>query len=273
MMIKENILEIAHKLAHIYEDDTPFLMRKGSESFVIGNARKTSVKMYDYTLDFENEYGEINQRKFSDKRITPRRNFTIIDTIFNIFIIFNDINEDGTIAPRPEDELLYVFETQYDTVYTVIKNMVGSLLEVDSVELKNATPDSLIKTLAEIIDNHPETFNEAEIHFQMAHSRTQKQEESSDGEIVYFAKLDAYSQMAQYVGKILKMRPNDILDNWGVAELIVTFGTYRNEESYQNFLEWKSLDMETKKKVKRPEPFAVKFYTNEDLFEEEQEVN
>jgi len=66
--------------------------------------------------------------------------------------------------------------------------MVGSLLEIDSVALKNATPDSLTKILAEIIDNHPETFNEAEIHFQMVHSGVQKQDES-DGEILYFAKF------------------------------------------------------------------------------------
>jgi len=273
MMTKENILEIAHKLAHIYEDDTPFLMRKNSEAFVIGNAMKTAVKIYDYTLDFETETGEINQERFQNKRITPRRNLTIVDTIYRLFIIFYNVNEDRTVVPRTEEELLYICEAQYEAALTLIKDVVGATLEIKSTDLENVTPDSLTKTLAEIIDNHPETFNEAEIHFQMAHSGTQKQEESDQGEVTYFAKLDAYSQMAQYVGKILKMRPNDILDNWGVAELIVTFGTYRNEESYQNFLEWKSLDIETKKKVKRPEPFAVKFYTNEDLFEEEQEVN
>ena len=75
--------------------------------------------------------------------------------------------------------------------------------------------------------------------------------------------------MAHYVAQALKLRPSEILDNWGVAELIVAFGVYRNEESYKNFLEWKSLSMESKKKIKKPQEFAVLFYTAEDLDDEE----
>ena len=74
--------------------------------------------------------------------------------------------------------------------------------------------------------------------------------------------------MAHYVAKILGQRPNDILDHWGVPELLVAFGTYKNEESYQNFLEWKALDNATKRKVKKPAEFAVLFYTADDLKEE-----
>lgn len=73
--------------------------------------------------------------------------------------------------------------------------------------------------------------------------------------------------MAHYVGKVLKQRPNDILDHWGVAELLVAYGQYANEESYKNFLEWKSLSNSTKNKVKKPQEFAVLFYSNEDLQE------
>ena len=75
-MIEEaDILEIANKLNRINEDDTPFLMRKDNELFVIGNAIKTTVKKYDYALEFENESGELTQEKFYNKTVTPRRNF------------------------------------------------------------------------------------------------------------------------------------------------------------------------------------------------------
>ena len=268
-MMQEDVLEIAHKLSCIYEDDTPFLMRKGNELFVIGNAIKTAVKKNDYTLDFESESGEIYQEKFCNKGISPRRNFTIMDTIFRLFLIFYDISENGEVTIRTEEELLQLVEIEPETVYNFIKDVVRALLDVEPITLKNAQPSSIVKTLSKIIDNHPEIFNEADIFYRLIHGGGQKEEtESSDGEATYFVKLDIYSHMAMYVGKILSMRPNDILDHWGVAELIVTFGTYRNEESYQNYLEWKSLDVETKKKVKRPEAFAVKFYTNEDLNEE-----
>jgi len=74
--------------------------------------------------------------------------------------------------------------------------------------------------------------------------------------------------MAHYIGQILKIRPNHILDTWGVAELLIAFGTYKNEETYKNFLEWKSLNQESKKKIKKPKEFAVLFYTAEDLKDE-----
>ena len=74
-----------------------------------------------------------------------------------------------------------------------------------------------------------------------------------------------YSTMAHYVAKKLKFRPSEILDNWGVAELIVAYGVYANEESYQNFLEWKNLDKDTKKKVGKPDEYRLWFYSPEDL--------
>ena len=41
--------------------------------------------------------------------------------------------------------------------------------------------------------------------------------------------------MAHYVGKTLNIRPNEILDTWGVPELIVAFGQYANEVAAQNY--------------------------------------
>lgn len=68
-----------------------------------------------------------------------------------------------------------------------------------------------------------------------------------------------YTTMANYIAKVLHIRPSEILDEWGVPELIVTYGNYANEEAQRNFEEWKSLDEKTKIKVKRPPEYAVKF--------------
>lgn len=65
--------------------------------------------------------------------------------------------------------------------------------------------------------------------------------------------------MAHFVAKELRQRPNEILDNWGVAELIVAFGQYANEKSSQNYEEWKQLDSETRAKVKQPSKYTVYF--------------
>lgn len=65
--------------------------------------------------------------------------------------------------------------------------------------------------------------------------------------------------MAHYVGKVLHIRPNEILDTWGVPELIVAYGEYANEVSEQNYEEWKQLDAASRT-GERPEKFIVKFY-------------
>jgi len=65
--------------------------------------------------------------------------------------------------------------------------------------------------------------------------------------------------MANYVAKILYIRPSEILDTWGVPELIVTYGHFANEQSQKNFEEWKSLDPKQRVKYPRPPEYAVKF--------------
>lgn len=74
--------------------------------------------------------------------------------------------------------------------------------------------------------------------------------------------------MAHYVGKILKIRPNEILDRWGVSELIVTYGIYRNEAQMKAYREVQEYNKNSKKKIPRIPEYAVKFYTLEEFFEE-----
>lgn len=70
--------------------------------------------------------------------------------------------------------------------------------------------------------------------------------------------------MAHYVAKVLHQRPNDVLDKWGVAELIVAFGEYANEESERNYQDWKSLSTEARAKIEKPNRYTVRFVnTNE----------
>lgn len=56
------------------------------------------------------------------------------------------------------------------------------------------------------------------------------------------------------------MRPNDILDGWGVPELIVAYGYYSNEISLENYRYWES----GKKDTKMPQKYWVKFYSGEE---------
>lgn len=65
--------------------------------------------------------------------------------------------------------------------------------------------------------------------------------------------------MAHFVAHELHLRPSEILDTWGVAELVVAFGQYANEKSAQNYEEWKQLDSQTRAKIMQPSKYVVYF--------------
>lgn len=68
--------------------------------------------------------------------------------------------------------------------------------------------------------------------------------------------------MAHYVAHELQQRPSEILDKWGVPELIVAFGQYANEKSMQNYEQWKNLDSKTRATTMQPNKYIVYFENN-----------
>lgn len=79
------------------------------------------------------------------------------------------------------------------------------------------------------------------------------------------AKTDLLTTMAYYVAKKLHLRPNDILNCWGVSELVVTFGIYRNEDYEREFYKREEYNKSAKKKIPQIPRYAVKFYTRDEL--------
>lgn len=81
--------------------------------------------------------------------------------------------------------------------------------------------------------------------------------EVNDRATSYFAEFNLYTQMAHFVGKELHIRPSEILDTWGVPELIVAYGEYANEIAIQNYTQWKQ--MQSKEEPPPPKKYAVRF--------------
>ena len=96
-------------------------------------------------------------------------------------------------------------------------------------------------------ESWPELVNEADMYFRLIVKRsvnkTTPTEEEKDS---VFADFDTYNYMAHYVAEKLHMRPSEILDTWGVPELIVAFGQYANEQANQNYQTWLSLSEKTR---------------------------
>lgn len=72
--------------------------------------------------------------------------------------------------------------------------------------------------------------------------------------------------MAHFVGKQLHIRPNEILDTWGVPELIVAYGQYANEIADENHRSWKA-SRPKPKGLEPPEPrrYAVRFIGRKEM--------
>lgn len=79
----------------------------------------------------------------------------------------------------------------------------------------------------------------------------------------FFAEFNLYTLMAHYVGKVLHIRPYEILTTWSVPELIVAYGEYANEVSEQNYEEWTHMDASSR--GARPEKYIVKFLSDDRL--------
>ena len=83
----------------------------------------------------------------------------------------------------------------------------------------------------------------------------------------YFADFGLYSHMAHFVGKHLHMRPNAVLDTWGVPELIVAYGQYANEIADDNYQAWKARQPGAPEPP-RPRRYVVRFIGVREMQEE-----
>ena len=74
--------------------------------------------------------------------------------------------------------------------------------------------------------------------------------------------------MAHYVSKVLHIRPSEILDTWGVAELIVAYGQYMNETAMENYRSWEAMTSKHTGPPPPPKKYAVRFIGVRELREE-----
>ena len=82
----------------------------------------------------------------------------------------------------------------------------------------------------------------------------------------FFAGFNLYTMMAHTVGEILHIRPNEILDTWGVPELIVAYGQYMNEKAQEAYQGWVVRNRKTKEDP-MPSQYYVRFIGVKELEE------
>ena len=179
-MKAKDFLAVNNQLKKTNEDATPFLISKDEDLIVVGDANKTAVKKNDYTIKFRmlktdlevkpegaQEIGNyyVFSLTFEGIMITPRSDLKIVDAIFKILPFFNKLKEDGDIEELSREELLSMFAYAKEEIHLAMYNLVATFLGIDDQLGAHMLPFSVVGALSQLIDNHPEIFNEADVFF------------------------------------------------------------------------------------------------------------
>ena len=179
-MKAKDFLAVNNKLKKTNEDTTPFLVSKDEELIVVGDANQIEVKSNDYTIKFRMSKDEFETKPegaeeighfyvfslvYEGISITPRSDLKIVDAIFKILPFFNELKEDGDIEDLSREELLSLFANAKEEIHLAMYNLVATFLGIDDHLGAHMLPFSVIGALSQLIDNHPEIFNEADVFF------------------------------------------------------------------------------------------------------------
>lgn len=89
----------------------------------------------------------------------------IVDAIFKILPFFSKLKEDGNIEDLTREELLSTFAYAKEDIHLAMYNLVATFLGIDDHLGSHMLPFSVIGALSQLIDTHPEIFNEADVFF------------------------------------------------------------------------------------------------------------
>ncbi|MGM0175686.1 hypothetical protein [Enterococcus sp. DIV0800] len=177
-MSDRQFIDLAKKVKEAGKDETPYLNIEEKTAIVIGDANKTEVKKNDYTIKFRMPMSMFTERPeggepvgkgaywlitktFEEISITPRKDLILSDAIMKLVPFFHDLKEDGSMEEYSDAELFSIFAMAGDEIHLAMYNIAATFLGVDDVLAEYMLPGYVIGCVAELVENHPEIFNEA----------------------------------------------------------------------------------------------------------------
>lgn len=178
----DNLIDLQESMEKAEHDDTPFPVVTDDGVNVVGDANKTQVKTRNYSIRFrfpkerEQDFDEkdIIQRvgdyiivsvDFDDVHIVPRRDTEIVTAIVRILPYIKEMNEDGSIRPKTNSEMLEMVRRVNKDIGDDIYNVVAAVLNVDDSLKDYMLFDDVMDMLTKLPDDFPEAFNEADGFF------------------------------------------------------------------------------------------------------------
>lgn len=176
----QDLVEIGKKIKATHEDTTPFLVVADDKLNVMGDANKTEEKKGTYTIKYRypkefipkppanaKEVGDfiVFAIDYPNITITPRRDLKILSEIFKLKPFIETLHEDGTMTEKTDAEMFDLVANSGKDMLLALYNLVATFLDIDDISGEYMLPGSVVSAMAQIIDTHPEIFNEADAFF------------------------------------------------------------------------------------------------------------
>lgn len=174
------LLNLNEKLKQTQNDDTPYAAIEDKQISVLGDANKTKVKKADYVIKFRIPQAVLEEKpkaakcvgnyyivemKYEDISLNPRNDLKVMAAITEMLPFFNELKENGEMESISGEELMKRLAYASGDFIPGMYHLVATFLEIGD-ELKNYMMGaSVMIALNQIIDTHPEVFNEADIFF------------------------------------------------------------------------------------------------------------
>lgn len=178
-MTEQDLMKIQEVMREAEKNDTPFAVIDGDGGVsVVGDANKTELKKYSYTVKFrvpsqfasmlhggESIVGgkyTVAKIVYPDVYISPRKDIILLNCLNDLKGFLVEVLPDGETKDRRVDELAKIVMSNITNkvILNAMYEFVGTAIGVSDALIPMMTYDSVFENFTQLISDFPELINE-----------------------------------------------------------------------------------------------------------------
>lgn len=178
-MTEQDLMEIQKQMREAEKSTTPFAIVDGEGSIsVIGDANKTELKTYSYTVKFRvptqfvsligggneivNGKYTVAEIEYPDVYISPRKDILLLNYLNDLKGFLVEVLPDGETKDRGADELVPIIMSNITNkvILNAMYEFVGTAIGVSDELIPMMLYESVFENFIKLIEDFPELINE-----------------------------------------------------------------------------------------------------------------
>lgn len=178
-MTERDLMEIQKQMREAEKSTTPFAIVDGEGSIsVIGDANKTELKKYSYTVKFRvptqfasligggneiiNGKYTVAEIEYPDVYISPRKDILLLNYLNDLKGFLVEVLPDGETKDRGDDELVPIIMSNITNkvILNAMYEFVGTAIGVSDELIPMMLYESVFENFIKLIEDFPELINE-----------------------------------------------------------------------------------------------------------------